>query len=155
MLQRRAMTAAALTLAGLLALGWAWRERAFAQEKAQMLASRTVNQADVPLKDYSFEGTPRGQVAVYFQGETAGTRDFVVGQFRLRPGSEPHPIHRHAEEEVLIVTGGKGEIICDGKTTPVAAGSIMYTGPNVPHGIRNTGDEVLTFYWVKFTPRRN
>ena len=88
--------------------------------------------------------------AFILDGETAGTRNFVVGQFRLKPGEEPHPIHQHPEEEIMIVTSGKGEISCDGKKTAVAPGSVMYTGPNAPHGIKNTGKDVLTFYFVKW-----
>lgn len=137
-------------LAGVLALGWASRERAFADEKAKLVPSQTLNLGDVKFKEFVFEGKPRGEIGVYLDGETAGTRNFVVGQLRLKPGEEPHPIHKHPEEEILIVTTGKGEISCDGKTTKVGPGSIMYTGPNAPHGIKNTGDDVLTFYWVKW-----
>ncbi len=133
-----------------LAAGWGWRERTFADEKAKVLASRTVNLADIQLKEFLFEGRPRGEVGLYLNGETAGTRNFVVGQFRLKPGEEPHPIHQHAEEEILIVASGKGEISCDGKKTAVGPGSVMYTGPNAPHGIRNTGKDVLTFYFIKW-----
>ena len=38
---------AAVALAG----GWAWRERAFAAERARLLESKTVNLADVKLRD--------------------------------------------------------------------------------------------------------
>jgi quercetin dioxygenase-like cupin family protein len=140
----------ATMLAAFLALGWAARERAFAEEKAKMLASQTLTMGDVKFKEFVFEGKPRGEIGVYFDGETPGTRNFVVGQLRLKPGEEPHPIHKHPEEEILIVATGKGEISCDGKTIKVGPGSIMYTGPNAPHGIKNTGDDVLTFYWVKW-----
>jgi len=140
----------ATVLAAVLALGWTARERAFAEEKAKMLAAQTLTMGDVKFKEFVFEGKPRGEIGVYLDGETAGTRNFMVGQLRLKPGEEPHPIHKHPEEEVLIVTTGKGEISCDGKTTKVGPGSIMYTGPNAPHGIKNTGDDVLTFYWVKW-----
>ena len=143
-------------LAGLLAAGWASREVSHAQEKAKTVASQTVNLSDIKLRDSVYEGKLRGEVGIYLEGETAGTKNFVVGQYRLKPGEEPHPIHTHPEEEVLIVTSGKGEISCDGKTTKVGAGSVMYTGPNGPHGIKNTGDDVLTFYFVKWigvTPR--
>ena len=50
----------------------------------------------------------------------------------------------------MIVTAGAGEISCDGKTTAVGAGSVMFTAPNVKHGIKNTGKEPLTFYFVKW-----
>ena len=143
------MMASSLALA--LGLGWASRERAHAQEKASLLKAGTVHLADLQAQPIIFDGTRRGELAFYFQGETPSARTFVVGQARLDAGKEPHPIHTHADEEVLIVTAGKGEIVCDGKKTDIAAGSVMYTSPNAPHGIKNTGSDPLTFYFVKWT----
>jgi mannose-6-phosphate isomerase-like protein (cupin superfamily) len=143
-------------LAVLLALGWASREWGHAQEKAKLLASVTLTPDLVKTQEATFEGKPTGKLAVYFDGNTAGTRNFVSGRFELRPGTEPHPPHTHPEEEILIVGSGQGEIFCDGKTTKVGPGAIMYTGPNVSHSIKNTGTEPLVFYWVKWigvTPR--
>ncbi len=137
-------------LALLLAGGWAFREWVHAGERIQFEKSRTINLANIKLEDAVYEGTPRGKVGLYINGQTAGTRNFVVGQFRLRPGMEPHPIHTHPEEEILIVTQGKGIISCNGKKTKVGPGSIMFTEPNVPHGIENTGKEELEFYFVKW-----
>ena len=153
MLRNNGALLAALTAVVVLAIGWGLREGAFAAEKAKLLESQTVNLADAGLKDYLFEKDVRGRIAIFLKGQTAGTRDFVVGQLQLNPGLEPHPIHKHPEEEVLIVASGKGEISCDGKTTKVGAGSVMYTAPNAPHGIKNTGDDVMTFYFVKFTAK--
>jgi mannose-6-phosphate isomerase-like protein (cupin superfamily) len=153
MLRKHGALVAALTAAMVLAIGWGLRERAFAEEKAKLLESKTVNLADVGLKDYLYEDKLRGRIGIYMAGQTAGTRDFVVGQLQLKPGEEPHPIHKHVEEEVLIVASGKGEIICDGKTTKVGPGAVMYTAPNAPHGIKNTGDDVMTFYFIKFTAK--
>jgi mannose-6-phosphate isomerase-like protein (cupin superfamily) len=133
-----------------LACGWITREWVYAQEQAKLIASQTLNLADLKMQEHVYEGTPRGKLAVYYDGQTAGTKNFQVGQFWLRPGTEPHPIHKHAEEEILIVAKGKGVIHCDGKDTKVAAGAVMYTGPNAPHSIRNTGDDELVFYWVKW-----
>jgi quercetin dioxygenase-like cupin family protein len=135
----------------LLAIGWGTREYSHAQEKAKFIASKTVHLAEVKRQDIVYEGRPRGDVGIFFDGDTPGTTKFVTGIARLKPGEEPHPIHTHPEEEILIVTGGKGEISCDGKVTRVGPGSVMYTGPNAPHGIKNTGDDVMTFYFVKWT----
>ncbi|GIW80754.1 MAG: hypothetical protein KatS3mg105_2561 [Gemmatales bacterium] len=134
----------------LLAAGWLVREQSFAEERNKLLQAQTVTLGEIKLADYDYEGTPRGKVGIYFSGDTAGTSKFVVGQFRLRPGEEPHPIHKHPEEEILIVTQGKGEISCAGKTTKVGPGSVMYTGPNDPHGIKNTGKDELVFYFIKY-----
>ena len=45
---------------------------------------------------------------------------------------------------------GTGEIECDGKTTQVGPGAIMYCAGNVLHGIVNTGKVPMTFYWSKW-----
>lgn len=147
-------TIAALLLAISLAAGWAHRERAFAQEKAQLLASHTVTQAALKTEPFLFDGTQRGTLGLYFNGRSAGTRSLVVGQFVLKPGEEPHPTHTHVEDEILIVASGDGEITCEGKVTTVSAGSAMYTSPNVPHGIKNTGKTPLTFYFIKWDANR-
>src|SRR3982750_1021862 len=69
---------------------------------------------------------------------------------RRGPGAPPPPPHRHPEEEFMIVAVGTGVIEVDGKKTPVGPGAIMYCGANVLHGITNTGDTTMTFYWSKW-----
>jgi mannose-6-phosphate isomerase-like protein (cupin superfamily) len=76
-----------------------------------------------------------------------------VGRFLLNPGTEPHPPHRHVDEELLIVSRGQGEIYCNGKTYPVKPGAVMYCDPNIEHGINNTGTRPIEFFWVKYTPK--
>lgn len=142
-------------VAACLTIGWVSREMVHAQEKVRLLESSTINRADIKINDFAFEGTPRGKIGIYLEGATEGTRNCVTGVFHLRPGLEPHPIHKHVDEEVMIVTAGEGEIHCAGKTTKVGPGSVMYTGPNAPHGITNTGKEDLTFYFVKWIAKRN
>ena len=74
---------------------------------------------------------PVGQIGLYVQGESPGCSSLVTGRFVIDPGKSPHAPHVHADEEVLIVESGHGEIICDGKTTKVGPGSVMYSTPNV------------------------
>ncbi|HEX2862141.1 MAG TPA: cupin domain-containing protein [Lacunisphaera sp.] len=117
-----------------------------------LLSSKTITEAelDLPNQPFVFDGTVRGQMVQYFHGRTPGTRSMVVGQFRLAPGNEPHPLHAHADDEILIVTSGEGEVVCAGKTTRVTAGSVMYAAREVTHGIRNTGATPLAFYFIKW-----
>lgn len=152
---RRHPTTAVVMLTVCLGVGWTSRELGHAQEKARLLESTTINRADIKISDFMFEGTPRGQVGIYLEGATEGTRNCVTGVFHLRPGLEPHPIHKHIDEEIMIITAGQGEIHCAGKTTKVGPGSVMYTGPHAPHGITNTGKEDLTFYFVKWIAKGN
>jgi len=142
---------AALTL--VLAASWAFREVAHARDRAPALVSQTINLDQLKMSVFKNEGNPVGQIGIYTEGETPGCSSLVTGRFIIDPGKSPHPPHVHDDEEVLIVASGQGEIICDGKTTKVGPGSVMYSTPNVAHGINNTGEQPLLFYFVKFTPR--
>jgi mannose-6-phosphate isomerase-like protein (cupin superfamily) len=89
----------------------------------------------------------------HFNGPTDQLSGLCAGMAVLDPGASPHPPHRHPEEEFLIVAAGIGEIECGGKTTAVGPGDIMYCAGNVLHGITNTGQVPLTFYWSKWLAR--
>jgi mannose-6-phosphate isomerase-like protein (cupin superfamily) len=145
-------TSALAALALALALGWASRERAFARALAEAVRSGTVNLDAVTMKDDVQSGKTVGHNGQYFLGNTPASKEFVTGRYVIEPGQTPHKPHTHAEEEVMIVESGRGEIFCDGKTTKVGPGSAMFTAPHTPHGIVNTGDVPLVFYYVKWAP---
>jgi mannose-6-phosphate isomerase-like protein (cupin superfamily) len=138
------------TLALALACGWATREVAFARERAEMVQSGTITLDQVDMGEYRFGGERVGRVGAYIEGDTPGSTKFITGRFVLEPGKTPHPPHRHTEEEVMIIESGQGEILCDGKTTKVGPGTVMYTTPNAEHGIVNTGQEPIVFYFIKW-----
>ena len=90
------------------------------------------------------------RVFTHYNGPTDQLSGLCVGMCVLEPGSTPHPPHTHPEEEFMIVSSGTGEIFCDGKTTQVGPGAIMYCAGNTIHGISNTGKVPMTFYWSKW-----
>src|SRR5262249_6911868 len=137
-----------------LGAGWSYRELVFAQGAAREVASGTFNLDQVEMKGFTDKGELVGKNGVYLSGDTPGSTKFVTGRFVLQPGKSPHAPHTHVEEEVMIVESGHGEILCDGKSTKVGPGSVMYTAPNAPHGITNTGDEPIVFYYVKWEGRK-
>jgi mannose-6-phosphate isomerase-like protein (cupin superfamily) len=147
----RALAPAALAL--LLGVGWASREVAFARERAAMVESKTVALDQVKMAPAMYEGKRSGEAGLYLEGDTPASTKFVTGRFIIDPGKTPHKPHKHVEEEVMIIESGTGEIFCDGKTTKVGPGSVMYTAPDAPHGIDNTGDKPLVFYFVKWASR--
>lgn len=93
---------------------------------------------------------PFGTHKIYYGGETDMLEVFEGGSLRLKPGMEPHAPHLHAEEEILLVTEGTGEISVEGKITQVGPGSMMFTAGDTLHGIKNTGSEPLLFYYFKW-----
>ena len=140
-------------IALVLAMGWATREMANVFDHAPALGSQTINLDQVKMSVFKDGDNPVGKIGLYVQGESPGCSSLVTGRFVIDPGKSPHAPHVHADEEVLIVESGHGEIICDGKTTKVGPGSVMYSTPNVAHGINNTDQEPLTFYFVKWVPK--
>jgi mannose-6-phosphate isomerase-like protein (cupin superfamily) len=149
----RPETVVLATVALALGTGWAWREAAHAAQRSAALASQTLNLDELKMNLFKDGEKPVGQIGLYFQGESPGCSSFVTGRFIIDPGKSPHAPHVHDDEEVLIVETGHGEIICDGKTTKVGPGSVMYSTPNAAHGINNTGSEPLSFYFVKWIPK--
>ena len=147
----RSIGLAGLALA--LAFGWASRERSFAAEKAELLKSTTVTLDQVKMSDFSDRGSVVGKLGVYLQGDTPESSKFATGRFVLEPGKTPHLPHTHVEEEIMVIEQGHGEIDVDGKITKVGPGSVMYTAPNVSHGIVNTGDTPIVFYFIKWADK--
>jgi mannose-6-phosphate isomerase-like protein (cupin superfamily) len=151
--QRRLSTWVSSAIFLALALGWASRELALARDRSTAVSSQTIGIDDVKMSVFENQGNPVGRMGLYLQGASPGCSSLVTGRFVIDPGKSPHSPHVHVDEEVLIVASGQGEILCDGKTTKVGSGSVMYAAPNVAHGITNTGAEPLTFYFIKWVPK--
>jgi mannose-6-phosphate isomerase-like protein (cupin superfamily) len=90
------------------------------------------------------------RVFTHYNGPTDQLTGMCAGIAILDPGATPHPPHRHPEEEFLVVSEGTGEIECDGVTTEVGPGAMMYCAGHTLHGITNTGSVPMTFYWSKW-----
>src|SRR5262245_28773445 len=97
-------------LALVLAAGWSYREITFAQGACREVPSGTYNLGQVEMKGASDKGQPVGEIGVYLAGDTPASSKFVTGRFVLPPGKTPHDPHTHAEEEVMIIERGHGEI---------------------------------------------
>jgi mannose-6-phosphate isomerase-like protein (cupin superfamily) len=93
---------------------------------------------------------PFGDTRVYFDGPTNQLKSMTAGSLLLKPGMSPHPPHRHAEEEIMVVTEGIGEIVVEGQVTKVGRGAMMYCAAGKLHGVKNTGTQPLLFYFYKW-----
>jgi quercetin dioxygenase-like cupin family protein len=93
---------------------------------------------------------PFGDQRIFLEGATGQLKSLTVGSLALKPGDAPHPPHKHPEEEILLITEGHGEILLEGKTTPVKAGDLMYSAANRLHGITAAHGSPMTFYYFKW-----
>ena len=92
---------------------------------------------------------PGAKAYVHFNGPTKQLAALASGFVTLEPGAQPHPPHRHPEEEIMIVGEGTGEFSVNGVATQVKKGDMVFAEANVLHGVRNTGKTQMTFYFVK------
>lgn len=93
----------------------------------------------------------------FFLGQS-GIHD-VIGAHAsvLAPGKMPHPPHRHAEEELLLVLDGEGELLLGDSpltedATPQRArpGTLAFYPAWQHHSIRNTGQTPLTYLMLRW-----
>jgi mannose-6-phosphate isomerase-like protein (cupin superfamily) len=117
---------------------------------AQALPARPLVSALVRVEDAVPTRGEWGEWRRYFRGDTHGTKDMVVLVVTLKPGQAPHPPHRHAEEEFMILAEGTGTWHLDGKDLPARKGDVVYAAPWTMHGLKNTGEAPLTYYMVKW-----
>jgi len=92
---------------------------------------------------------PGAKAYVHFNGPTKQLAALASGFVTLEPGAQPHPPHRHPEDEIMIVGEGTGEFSVNGVATQVKTGDMVFAEANVLHGVRNTGKTQMTFYFVK------
>ena len=92
---------------------------------------------------------PGAKAYVSFNGPTEQLAAVASGFVTLEPGAQPHPPHRHIEEEIMIVGEGTGEFFINGVATQVKTGDMVFAESNVLHGVRNTGQTQMKFYFIK------
>lgn len=104
----------------------------------------------VKMESLQPEGAAPGAKAyVHFNGPTKQLEAVASGLVTLEPGAQPHPPHRHPEEEIMIMAEGTGEFFINGVATEVKTGDMVFAESNVLHGVRNTGQTRMAFYFIK------
>jgi mannose-6-phosphate isomerase-like protein (cupin superfamily) len=120
---------------------------------AMALLARAANklpEAVIDDKNAKLTREPFGDLRIYFDGPTDQLKSMTAGSLLLKPGMTPHAPHEHPEEEFMVVTEGTGEISVEGRITKVGPGSMMYCGAGKLHGVVNTGQAPMLFYFYKW-----
>ncbi len=97
--------------------------------------------------------TKMGERRTVFDAPTPGLANFECHITTLNPGEAPHPPHRHAAEELMIIREGTLEALQGEKTNLVTAGGIIFQASNEYHGLRNAGTNRATYYVFSILPR--
>ena len=88
----------------------------------------------------------------FFDSRTATLDQFSCHVTTLNPGQSSHPPHRHQNEELVILKEGTLEVMQNGKTNIVHAGSMIFEASNQLHGVRNPGTTPAVYYVLNWVP---
>jgi quercetin dioxygenase-like cupin family protein len=96
--------------------------------------------------------TKQGERRTVFDAPTPALADLECHITTLNPGESPHPPHRHADEELMVIKEGTLEAMQNGVTNIVTAGGIIFQASNELHGLRNAGTNRATYFVFKISP---
>jgi uncharacterized cupin superfamily protein len=92
-----------------------------------------------------------------FRGGTPNLKNMGCHASVLDPGRQPHPPHRHDEEEILVVLDGHATLVLEDTRKPNALshlraqpGTFAYYPAGFAHTIRNTSDTPVTYVMFKW-----
>ncbi len=102
--------------------------------------------------DLKAHPTGVGESRPVFDAPTPALAEFECHITTLNPGESPHPPHRHAAEELMVIKEGTLEALQGDKTNLVTAGGIIFEASNELHGLRNVGTTPATYYVFKILP---
>lgn len=94
--------------------------------------------------------TKVGSTRKFFQAPTATLDELECHVTTLNPGETPHPPHKHADEELLIIKEGTVESLVNGQLKRVGPGSVIFQASNQLHSIRNVGTTPATYHVIKW-----
>ncbi len=119
---------------------------------AQVSAKSGLGSSVFHWSELKMERTRAGERRAVFDAPTANLNRFECHITTLNPGEMPHPAHRHAHEELMIVREGTLEAVQNGVTHRVEAGGIIFEGSNDMHSLRNVGANRATYFVLAWYP---
>ena len=112
---------------------------------------------DVKIEKFPFKGEQRDVTGTSIRwlsktgDDGTGYPEYGLRYFTIQPGGEI-PIHNHFYHQTMYILSGRCECYCyDMETEKITMtmetgpGDFIYVPSMEPHGMRNTGDEPLTF----------
>jgi len=96
---------------------------------------------------------PWGSFFPYYTDDTHVLKPVLVGVAKIDAGQEIHPPHRHADEEYLMITKGRGTWYLNGKESPAKEGDILFARAWDYHGVKAAKDSPLEFVVFKYSGR--
>jgi quercetin dioxygenase-like cupin family protein len=142
------MRAALLTAFGVCLTGCATAP-AEMTETANLAPESTITSEAQAIADKADWGT----FYAYFTEDTHALSPVLVGVAKIDAGQQIHHPHRHADEEYLMVTKGRGTWTLNGVDRPANSGDILFARAWDYHGIRASDEGPMEFVVFKYSGR--
>jgi quercetin dioxygenase-like cupin family protein len=84
-----------------------------------------------------------------YVNESCGAHQLRLHVSVIAPGEAPHPPHRHAGEEIILLLEGAAEATIGEETQPLAPMTALFCPENVMHGIRNIGSVPMRYAVIR------
>jgi quercetin dioxygenase-like cupin family protein len=84
--------------------------------------------------------SPKGNISrPVIRGTLATGEAIEIHETTLMPGQMPHPAHKHAHSEFMMIREGTVEFLMEGHSKQVGPGGVLYAASNEMHGLKNVG----------------
>jgi len=94
--------------------------------------------------------TAKGESRQVFDRPSSMFPRFEVHATTLNAGEESHPPHTHRAEEIMLLMKGSVSMNINSVNHKAVAGDVILVRPDVPHNLKNTGDEQCWYYAIKW-----
>ena len=98
----------------------------------------------------TFAPTKTGSRVMVFDAPTPTLDKFHLHISTLNPGENTGALHRHPQEELVIIKEGTVEVNIDGKLTTATTGAMIFFAANENENMRNVGKTPATYYVIQF-----
>ena len=115
-------------------------------DAASQVEPLVLDEADAPFEGWDDPVKGRIRWRTLFSRPGTPTDGITCGVADLEPGGWLG-LHRHAPPEIYYVLAGAGVVTLGGAERPVKAGSAVFIPGMTEHGIRQTGTELLRFFY--------
>ncbi len=116
-----------------------------APQQTAVMQSSAFDWNAIPAKE-----TKVGSVRSFFKAPTATLEELELHVTTLNPGQEPHPPHRHPNEEMVIIREGTVEALVNGDWKRLGPGSVLFNASNQLHGLRNVGSIPAVYHVINW-----
>jgi quercetin dioxygenase-like cupin family protein len=114
-------------------------------QQTPVMQSSAFDWNTIPAKE-----TKVGSVRSFFKEPTATLEELELHVTTLNPGQEPHPPHRHPNEEMVIIREGTVEALVNGDWKRLGPGSVLFNASNQLHGLRNVGSVPAVYHVINW-----